>query len=319
VPGSTFHPQPEPASNKNIIQRNRPVTCARAFMDVLPSVPTTLDAAMAGAGEIHHAECVPSTMMMDPACAGHGRRRGRAGAAAAALPNPHSLGQRHQELESQMMLYSRYDLAAAALGAASLLLTGAGCASDGVSAPEHMLLHGTAQSLTNADGDAPLRVAARWSTERTDHPGVYIQIDEVSGSGATAGVFDLQILAPPPDVLDHEDEGDYDYTSAELVLLDDDSLTEGWVDAHLLNDSEVGRSNYIVYFVASDIPSSAEGHFGIGPVNAGFHLLERLPDESVLDDQGRVTGGIAVWEEVPLETTIEIELGSDGNPTSNDR
>ena len=198
-------------------------------------------------------------------------------------------------------------------------LSDAGCGSEsqeptpGMEDSRKMVLRGTAEQL-QVDTAGSLRVAARWSTERTEKPGVYIQIDDVVVSGATPGAFDLQILAPPADVLDHESDGDYDYTSAELVLLDDDSLAEGWADAELLNESEVGRSQYIVYFVDRDIPASSRGHFGIGPVDAGFHLLERMPDETVLDSKGRPAGSIAIWEEAPLTTKVEIALGSDGSP-----
>jgi hypothetical protein len=211
-------------------------------------------------------------------------------------------------------IHRRFNLAA--LSATSLLLAGSGCAADAADSEEpglEMVLRGTAQELS-ADTDAPLRVAVRWSTE-ADVPGVYIQIDDVDTSGANRGAFDLSVAQPPPEVIEYESDGDYYYTSAQPVLLDNEELADGWVEAQLLADSEVGRSQYNIYFVDRDIPASAQGHFGIGPVPAGFHLIERQPDRIVYDDEGRVSGGIAVWEEIPLDTEIEIEVGSDGDPT----
>ncbi len=213
--------------------------------------------------------------------------------------------------------YRRFSLAA--LGAASLLLATSGCASETTeqdgelgASGDHMVLRGTTQALA-ADGDSSLRVAARWSTE-ADVPGVYIQIDEVSDSGPDRGAFDLRVAHPPVEVIEQGHDADYMYTSAELVLLDNDSLANGWADPHVLNDSEVGRSKYIIYYVDSDIPADATGHFGIGPVDAGFHLLERQKDRKVYDDEGRETGGIAVWKEVPVDTAIEIGLGDNLDP-----
>jgi hypothetical protein len=211
-------------------------------------------------------------------------------------------------------IHRRFNLAT--LSVTSLLLAGSGCAAESADSEEpglEMVLRGTAQELS-ADSDAPLRVAARWSTE-ADVPGVYIQVDEVATSGANRGAFDLSVAQPPEDVIEYESDGDYHYTSAELVLLDDETLSDGWVEPQLLADSEVGRSQYNIYFVDRDIPASAQGHFGIGPVAAGFHLIERQPDQIVYGDDGRVRGGIAVWKEVPLDTEIDIEVGSDGDPT----
>lgn len=200
------------------------------------------------------------------------------------------------------------------------MLSAAGCAAERPEPAREMVLRGTALALLQVDGDTSLQVAARWSTERADtaHPGVYIQLEDVTVSGSGEGAFDLQIVEPPPDAMGYEPDGDYYYTAADLVLLDDASLADGWVDAERLRESEVGRSHYIVYFVASDIPTSARGQFGIGSVIAGFHLLERTPDQVVSGDPEQASAGIALWEEVPLDTRVEIALGSDGDPTSPD-
>jgi hypothetical protein len=201
---------------------------------------------------------------------------------------------------------------AGAVGALCL----AGCSSPVAGKGDALEVRGTAQGLEQAEAPS-YRVAAVWSTERTEHDGVLIQSAQVTSAGSAQATFDMLVAEPPTEVMDEAGaDGDYAYTSADFVLLENSALEDGWVDAQLFWDSVRGRSESIVYYVDRDIPAESRGHFGIGPVAAGFHVLKRLLDEPVVDDDGRVSGAIGVWEEAPSDALIEIELGGDGDPNN---
>jgi hypothetical protein len=202
------------------------------------------------------------------------------------------------------------------LGAAGMLCLG-GCSNQADGGGDTVQVRGTSQGLFYDDGAPTYRVAAVWSTERTEHEGVLIQSAEVSSTGSAQGTFDMLVSEPPSEVMDDAGrDGDYSYTSADFVLLEDSALEDGWVDAQLFWDSVRGRSESIVYYVDRDIPADSRGHFGIGPVGAGFHVLARQADQIVLDDQGRESGAIAVWEELASDELIHVDLGSDGDPNT---